>query len=111
MRRDHYSPSISLIIGDFNARNSEWWANDITNYQGSDIENLASQNGLHQIIDEPTHILPNSASWIDLLFTSAMGFIAESGVLPSLYPRCHHQLIFAKVDLFGIFLLLAVSLS
>ena len=61
------------------------------------------QNGMRQIIDEPTHLLPNSASCIDLIFASATGYIVDQGVLPSLFPTCHHQLIFVKIDFKVIF--------
>ena len=92
------SPTISLFLGDFNARNSEWWTGDITNTQGKDIGDLSAQYGLHQLIDEPTHILPESSSCIDLIFSSSEALIMDSGVLPSLYPRCHHQVPFVKVN-------------
>ena len=45
-----------------------------------------------QVIDGLTHILPNSTS-----FTTETNFVTDSGVIPSLFPRWHHQLIFAKV--------------
>ena len=83
------TPFISIFIGDFNARNTNWWANDISNSQGLDVEEIASHHGLKQVIDCPTHILPNSASFIDLIFTSQPNLVVESGV--------HHQIIFAKI--------------
>ena len=57
------------------------------------------QFGLHQIINEPTHILENSSSCIDLIFTSESNLSVESGTQPSLHPSCHHQIIYAKFDL------------
>ena len=87
-----------MYIGDFNARNSEWWNGDSTNLQGTELVELAAQCNLNQVIYGPTHILPNSASCIDLIFTMETNFITDSGVLPSLFPRCHHQLIFTKVS-------------
>ena len=91
------SPTIAMYIGDFNARNSEWWNGDSTNLQGTELAELAAQYNLNQAIDGPTHILPNSASCIDLIFTTETNFVTNSRVLPSLFPRCHHQLVFAKV--------------
>ena len=84
------TPFISIYLGDFNARNSNWWACDATNIYGTNIEEITNQNSLEQIIDGPTHILPESVSCIDLLFTSNRGLISNSGVHPSLLPRCHH---------------------
>lgn len=95
---NNYSPYLSLLLGDLNARNTTWWEDDITNTYGTDMYDLASLNGLHQLIDEPTHILPNSSSCIDLIFSSTTSSIIESGVLPSLHPRCHHQLTFVKIN-------------
>ena len=53
---------------------------------------------MNQIIDGPTHILPNSESCIDLIFTTETNLVTDSGVLSSLFLTCHHQLIFAKVN-------------
>ena len=44
-------------------------------------------------------ITKNSSTCIDLLFTSQNNLVIESGVHSSLYPNCHHQIIFAKFDL------------
>ena len=63
------------------------------------LENITSQFGLHQMIDEPTHILESSSSCIDLIFTSQPNLITESGVHPSLHPNSHHKIIFAKLNL------------
>ena len=71
---------------------------DSTNFQGIELAELAAQYNLNQDIDGPTHILPSSASCIDLIFTTETNFVTYSGVLPLLFPRCHHQLIFAKMS-------------
>ena len=92
-------PTVSVFLGDFNARNSDWWSGDITNSQGRDISDLAAQYGLHQIIDELTHLLQDSLSCIDLIFSSVENLVTDTGVLHSLYPRCHHQIVFAKFSL------------
>ena len=55
------------------------------------VDNITKQYGLHQLIREPTHILDNTSSRIDLIFTSQPNLITESGVHPSLHPNCHHQ--------------------
>ena len=77
-----------VAIGDIS-----WYINDSTTSQGNVLENITSQFGLQQIITEPTHILDNSSSCIDLIFTSQPNLITESGVYPSLHPNCHHQLV------------------
>ena len=77
---NHCSPTIAIYIGDFNARNSEWWNGDSTNLQGTELAELAAQYRLNQIIDGPTHILPNSC--IDLILTTETNFATDSGVFP-----------------------------
>ena len=34
------SPLSSIVIGDFNARFSRWWKNDVTNLQGQEFDPL-----------------------------------------------------------------------
>ena len=51
------------------------------------------------MINEPTHIMQNSSTCIDLLFTSQTNSVIEFGVHSSLYPNCHHQKSFAKFEL------------
>ena len=55
----------SIVTGDFNARCSRWWKNDITNLK---VKSLLTSGGYNQIIDKPTHIINNSMSCIDLYF-------------------------------------------
>ena len=62
-------------------------------FEGMAIKNISSQYGLYQVINEPTHILENSSSCIDLIFTSQPNLITKSGVHPSLHANCHHQVI------------------
>ena len=92
------NPFVSVVLGDFNARNSIWWTDDIDNYWGTDIDAIASYQGYTQLIDSPTHILSRSSSCIDLIFTSQPNLILESGVNPTLYEACHHQIIYAKIN-------------
>ena len=92
-----------VAIRDFNAKPTNWCANDrtiINKIDKSDkIEHITSQFGLSQLINEPTHILHLSSSCIDLIFTSQPNLVIESGVHPSLHQHCHHQIIYAKFNL------------
>ena len=58
------------------------------------IENLQKQ-----LIIEPTHILQQSSSCIDLTFTNQPNIVMDSGVDSSLHPKCHHQIIYSKLNL------------
>ena len=72
------------MIGDFNTKSKDWCSIDITSFEGSELDFLTSQFGLSQIIKEPTHILDNSRSCIDLIFTSEANMVIDSGVHASL---------------------------
>ena len=61
-------PNCSVITGDFNARCSKWWNEDITNSIGREIDTLTLAGGYKQIINQPNHIVNNSLSCIDLIF-------------------------------------------
>ena len=90
------NPFLVVLLDDFNAKSSN---NNITTTEGKAIENISSQFGLHQMINEPTHILESSSLCNDLILTSQPNLITESGVHPSLHPNSHHQIIFAKFNL------------
>ena len=88
-----------LVTGDFNVRSSFWCKNDITTSEGNQLDVIASSYGLSQLIFEPTHIFPDSSSWIDLIFINQNNLITDSGVHASLHPNCHHQIVYAKLNL------------
>ena len=87
------------VIGDFNSKSCNWYSHDKTNFEGSTIESITSQFGLHQLINKPTYLLQNSSSCIDLIFTLQPNIVVESGVHPSLHPNCHHQIVSVKFNL------------
>ena len=90
------NPYLIVILGDFNAKSSNWYKHDTTTYEGSKIDVITSQFGLKQLIQEPTHILTDSSSCIDLIFTSQPNLVMESGVRPSLHQNCHHQKLYMQ---------------
>ena len=50
---------------------------------------------MKQLILEPTHILQQSSSSIDLIFTNQPNIVINS----SPHPKCHHQIIYSKLNL------------
>ena len=50
-------------------------------------------------ISQPTHILANSSSCIDLIFTDQPNLVTDCGTHSSLHPNCHHQIIYCKLNL------------
>ena len=93
------NPLFVLITGDFNVRSSNWWKNDLSMSEVTQVDSLTTSYSLSQVISDPTHILPNSSSCIDLIFTNQPNLVTEDGVYPSLHPKCHHQIVFAKLNL------------
>ena len=91
--------SFLVILGDFNARSRSWWCEDKTSREGAQLESLTISCGLHQLISDPTHVLLNSSSYIDLIFTDQPNLVVDSGVHPSLHPNCHHQITFSRYNL------------
>ena len=63
------NPHCLMITEDFNCRSAQWWENDIENNEGKLFEQITADNGLHQLISEPKHIVGSSKSSIDLIFT------------------------------------------
>ena len=90
---------LTVVLGDFKAKSNLWYKNDKTKNEGSKIDGIASQFGLHQLINEPTHVTRNASSCIDLIFISPPNLVMESGVHSSLHENCHHQITFAKFNL------------
>ena len=93
------NPFLTVILGDFNAKSNLWYNNDITTYEGSKIGGVSSQFALQQIIKEPTHIIGDSSSCIDLIFTTQPDLVMKSGIHSSLHSNCHHHIAFAKFNL------------
>ena len=92
------NPNPIIIIGDFNAKLSTWNPSDPDSQEGIELASMTSLYGLTQMITDPTHILPNSSSCIDLLFTNQPNLISKKGIYSSLHPNCHHQIIYAEIN-------------
>ena len=88
-----------VAIGDFNAPSSNWCINGKCNYEGAEIDCLATEYDLKQVINESTYLLENSSSYIDVMFTSQPNLVMEAGIRPSLHASYHHQIVYAKFNL------------
>ena len=84
------------MTGDSGAKSKHWWENNMTSFERSKLDFITSQPKILQIIKEPTHILENSKSCIDLIFISQPNMGIDSGVRVSLHSHCHHQIIYAS---------------
>ena len=92
-------PHCIIFAVDFNSRCKKWWPEDNVNedHQGIALDEFIESDALFQLINQPTHILENSKSCIDLIITNQPSLLVESGVHPSLFKGCHHEIIFGKV--------------
>ena len=86
------NPLFTIILGD-------WWTTDKTTIERTQLESLTNVYGFHQLIPQPTHLLPQTFSCIDLIFTDQPHLIVDSGVHPSLHSNCHHQITCCKINL------------
>ena len=93
------SPYFLAVLGDFNVKSSNWYKHHETTCESSKIDATTSQVGLQRLIKEPTHILIDLSSCIDLLFISQLDLVMESGVHSSFHQNFHHQIIFLKIYL------------
>ena len=85
------------MTGDLNCRSSKWWQGDTDNEEGKVFEPFTSDLGLHQLISEPTHIMGDSKSCIDVIFIDQPNMFLQPGVHPTLQEQCHHQIVYGEL--------------
>ena len=90
------NPFSVIITGDCNCRSTQWWDGEFENEEGKIFEPFTAEIDLNQLISEPTHIMGESKSCIDLVLTDQPNLFLESGVHPSLDELFHHHIIYGK---------------
>ena len=95
---DDTSSFSSVLIGDFNARCTNWWAADIDSKAGKELDTLTLTAEYAQLIDKPTHFFSGGCSCIDIIFCNKPELISEYGIDHSFFQMCHHNLIFGKIN-------------
>ena len=88
----------TIILNDFNAKSPSWWKEDKTTAEGTNLEALTYLKNFHQITSEPTHLLPHSNSFIDLIFIDQPNLVVNCGT-HSLNSKCLHQITHCKLNL------------
>ena len=88
-----------MILGDFNFRSYSSCSEDMLPVKENHIDCLTSMYGLHQVISEPTHILSQSSSCTDLIFSDQWHLVTYCGIHASLHPNYHHQIAYCKLNL------------
>ena len=77
-----------------------WWPGEDTNPEGKAIEESLSLLNLSQLLDEPTNFTPGKKpSCIDLMITDQPNLVLDCGTRPSLDSKCHHQIVYCKINL------------
>ena len=89
---------LTAVLGYSNAKSDLWFKGDKTTYEGSKIDSITSTFELQQISNEPTYIIGDSSSCIDLIFISQPNLVMESGVHSLLHQSCHHQITYAEFN-------------
>ena len=60
------------------------------------FEQFTRDLGFHQLISEPTHIMDDSKSCNDVIFTDQPYLVFETGVHPSLHAQCQNHIIYGE---------------
>ena len=51
------NPVVTIICGDYNARSTLFWENDITNWEGRIFSDFLLSNHLEELVNKPTHVM------------------------------------------------------
>ena len=89
----------SIVTGDFNARYSKGWKNDITNFTGKEINFLTSSASYTQIIDKPNQAINNSKLCTVSIFCANENVTSKYVVDASLFDKCYHDVIYGKITI------------
>ena len=70
--------SLTVVLDEYNTRSRSWWAFNINKPEGMQLDAQSPSYGVQQLVTEPTHILPNSSSSMDLIFTDQPSMVFNS---------------------------------
>ena len=85
----HEKPDCIILTGDFDNKTKQWWPDGEETNEGVLLNQLIESFSMTQLIDQPTHILTNSSSLIDLIITDQVDMSVDSGLLPSPHDKSH----------------------
>ena len=91
-------PACSIITSNINNRLTKWWKLGKENFEGLEINMITHAAAYSQLINQPTHKTKDCLSCIDRIFTSSSNLINSSGVKMSLFEKCHHAIVYGKID-------------
>ena len=65
----------TIILCNFTARSSVQWTRDKTKIEGTQLKSLKNMHVFHKLKSKPTHLLPQTSSCIDLIYTDWQNLI------------------------------------
>ncbi len=88
-----------LLLGDFNAKNNDWYSGDCTNANGVLLKDVVDNYCFTQLCNEPTHLGKNGRpeSLLDLAITNRPEHFRKVGVLPPLSTSDHLPIVMESV--------------
>ena len=94
------NPLSIILTGDFNGRSPHFWTEEIVeNSAGKSLVEFSIENGLSQLISEPTHFpQENISTCIDHIYTSCPDGFVDWGVIHSPDPKCKHSIIHGTLN-------------
>lgn len=84
-------PTAICLVGDFNAKVSDWYQQQTTDAAGKLLLQLAFTHDLTQVVSEPTHSIDSiksAPSLLDLMFLNKPHLALDCNVLPPLSDHC-----------------------
>ena len=82
---NNQQPTCSILVSDFKANLSKRCPSDKYNKAGQHIDTFTTASGYTLMIGEPTHIINDKSSCIDLLFTTNSKLFCHVGVDKTIY--------------------------
>ena len=77
------------LVGDFNAKNKSWFADQTTDHHGDALKHFTDSVNLHQLISESTfNVLERNQSLLDLMFTNTPHSVLSAYTAPPLADHC-----------------------
>ena len=96
---NNQQPICSIVVGDINAKLSKCWQSNKDNKAGQDTYTFTTTSGYTQMIGQPTNILNDKSSCINLLFTTNNSkMLCNVGVKQIFYNKCHHNILYDSVN-------------
>ena len=78
---------------------SKWCPNDKDSKAWQDTDTFTTTSGYTQMTGQPTHIINDKSSYIDLLFTTNSKLLCDVGVEQTIYNKCHDNIIYRSLNL------------